>query len=94
MERYAILWLATGLVLLFFSVWRGALEKIAHLFGIFYPPSALFVIAAGLIIVLLIHFSLVISRLADQTKVLAQKLGLLETRVAKMEGAKKPVTKA
>jgi hypothetical protein len=39
------------------------------------------VIAFGFILVLLLHFSLVISRLADQNKVLAQRLGLLQQRV-------------
>ena len=34
---------------------------------------------------LLLHFSLVISRLADQNKVLAQKLGLLQERVDELE---------
>ena len=34
---------------------------------------------------LLLHFSLVISRLADQNKVLAQKLSLLQQRVEVLE---------
>jgi hypothetical protein len=81
MERYALLWLFSSAVLLALALWKGLLETIAHAIGIFYPPSALFVIAFGFILVLLLHFSLVISRLADQNKILAQRLGLLEQRL-------------
>jgi hypothetical protein len=35
--------------------------------------------------VLLLHFSLVISRLADQNKVLAQRVGMLQERVSMLE---------
>jgi hypothetical protein len=81
MERYALLWLFSSAVLLALAVWKGLLETIAHAIGIYYAPSALFVIAFGFILVLLLHFSLVISRLADQNKILAQRLGLLQQRL-------------
>jgi len=85
MERYALLWLFSSAVLLLLAVWRGLLEKLAHTIGIYYAPSALFVIAFGFILVLLLHFSLVISRLADQNKVLAQQAGMLRQRVEQLE---------
>lgn len=81
MERYALLWLFSSAILLALAVWRGLLEKISSAVGIYYPPSALFVIAFGFILVMLLHFSLSTSRLADQNKVLAQKLGLLQQQV-------------
>ena len=81
MERYALLWLFASAVLLALAVWKGLLETVASAIGIYYAPSALFVIAFGFILVLLLHFSLVISRLADQNKVLAQRLGLLQQRL-------------
>jgi hypothetical protein len=85
MERYALLWLFSSAVLLALALWKGLLETLAHAMGIFYPPSALFVIAFGFILVLLLHFSLVISRLADQNKILAQRLGLLQQRLDERE---------
>ncbi len=85
MERYALLWLFSTVVLLGLAVWRSLLEEVASAIGIFYPPSALFAVAFGFILVLLLHFSLVISRLADQSKVLAQRLGLLQQRVDELE---------
>ena len=56
--------------------------------GIAYPPSALFVFAFGFILVLLLHFSVAVSKLADQNKVLAQKLALLEERQRQAEAGK------
>jgi hypothetical protein len=87
MERYALLWLFASAVLLALAVWKGLLTTVAHAIGIYYPPSALFVLAFGFILVMLLHFSLVISRLADQNKILAQRLGLLQQRIDEREAA-------
>lgn len=81
LERYALLWLGSGLVLLGLAIWRGALQRLSDLIGVAYPPNALFLIAFGFVLFLLLHFSLAISRLSDQTKVLAQRLALLEQKV-------------
>jgi hypothetical protein len=81
LERYAILWLLSAMTLLGLAVWRGLLAKLASTIGIVYPPNALFVIAFGFVLVLLLHFSLAVSRLSDQAKVLAQRLALLEQRM-------------
>jgi len=80
LERYALLWLFSGLAVLGLALWSGLLERISKTIGIIYPPNALFLIAFGFVLILLLHFSLAVSRLTDQTKVLAQRLALLEER--------------
>jgi hypothetical protein len=85
LERYALLWLFSALVLLGLAIWRDALEVIADALGIIYPPNALFVIAGGFVLVLLLHFSLAVSRLSEQSKVLAQRQALLEERQRQVE---------
>jgi hypothetical protein len=87
LERYALLWLLSALVLLGLSIWGGLLEELASLIGVAYPPNALFLVAFGFVMVLLLHFSLAVSRLTDQTKVLAQRLALLEERLGRQEAA-------
>jgi hypothetical protein len=79
-ERYALLWVLSGVVLLGLAAWRELLQTVADALGVAYPPSALFLIAFGFILVLLLHFSVAVSRLSDQTKVLAQRIALLEER--------------
>src|SRR5256885_3407292 len=85
LERYALLWLFSALVLLSLAVWTGLLQTVAKAIGIAYPPNALFLIAFGFVLVLLLHFSLAVSRLSDQSKVLAQRLALLEERQRQVE---------
>ncbi len=86
-ERYALLWLVTGGVMLVLAVWRDALGLLADLAGIAYPPSALFVLASLFILVVLLHYSTVLSRLSDENKILAQRMGLLEERLERETGA-------
>ena len=79
-ERYALLWLVTGIVLVVLSAWRGGLNTIAAWLGVRgYPPAVLFAVGLLFVILVLLHYSTVISRLADQNVVLAQRLALLET---------------
>jgi hypothetical protein len=80
-ERYALLWLLTAVVMLVFSLWRQGLGRISSTIGVAYPPTALLAIASLFILVVLLHYSTVISRLSDQNTILAQKLALLETEL-------------
>jgi hypothetical protein len=88
LERYALLWLFSALALLGLALWSGLLERIASTIGIIYPPNALFLIAFGFVLILLLHFSIAVSRLTDQTKVLAQRVAMLEERQDHEAGAK------
>ena len=85
LERYALVWMAVTVVLLVLSAWSGLLDVVANAIGISYPPSALFAAAFGFIIVLLLHFSVAVSRLTDQSKILAQRLALVEQQLAREE---------
>lgn len=87
LERYALLWLISTVVMLGLAVWRGLLDEVAGWLGVADPPNALFIVALGFVLVLLLHFSLAVSRLSDQTKVLAQRLALTEDRLRQAEAA-------
>ena len=81
-ERYALLWIATGLVLLVLSAWRGGLNTIAGWAGVqTYPPAVLFAVATLFILLVLLHYSTVLSKLTDENVELAQRVALLEERV-------------
>lgn len=84
-ERYALLWLMSAAILLGLAIWSGALARISHTIGVIYPPNALFFIAIGCILLLLLHFSSVVSRLSDQSEMLAQRQALLEERLRQHE---------
>ncbi len=76
-ERYSLLWLASGTVLLVLSSSRALLEFISHKLGIFYPPSFLFLVGFLFLLVITLHFSVVISGLSEKNKRLAQEMALL-----------------
>lgn len=81
-ERYALLWLATGAVLLVLSAWRGGLNTVAGWLGVTgYPPAVLFAVATLFVLLVLLHYSTVISKLTDENVELAQRIALLEQRV-------------
>ena len=89
-ERYALLWLATGVVLLVLSAWRGGLNTIARWLGVTgYPPAVLFAVGLLFVVLVLLHYSTVISKLADQNTILAQRLALLEQQLR--EGTTEPL---
>ena len=89
-EEFAILWLFFGGVFLFLSIWRGSIEVIARILGIAYAPAAIFLILIIAIISILIHLSLITSRLTDQAKVMTQELGLLKMEMSTMKKKTKP----
>jgi hypothetical protein len=90
-ERYALLWLLTGLVLLALSAWREGLNTIAGWVGVTqYPPAVLFASGTLFVILVLLHYSTVISKLADQNTILAQRVALLEARLRAEDGASRP----
>jgi hypothetical protein len=83
-ERYALLWLATGVALLILSAWREGLNTIAGWLGVTgYPPAVLFAVATLFIFLVLLHYSTVISKLTDENVELAQRIALLEERVSR-----------
>ena len=84
-ERYALLWLVTGLVLLVLAVWRNGLNLLSKTVGIAYPPSALFLIVGLFVLVVLLHYSTVISELAERNLMLAQRIALLEQKLGEDE---------
>jgi hypothetical protein len=84
-EKYSLLWLFTAAVLLVLSLSRGLLEKVAGLVGIYYAPSAFFLLAFLFLMLITLQFSVVISKLSERNKVLTQEVALLKLKINEME---------
>jgi len=84
-ERYSLIWLAASLVLILFSVVRNLLHFMAKAVGIYYPPSFLFLLAIAFLLLLLLHFSTIVSSLSENNKRLAQEIGILKKRLKDLE---------
>jgi len=78
-EEYSILWLFTGLAILVFSLWPEFFlsQFFVRMTGIFYL-SAVVLIAFLFLLLIVLHFSVVISKLTSHNKELAQRYALLE----------------
>jgi hypothetical protein len=85
-ERYSMLWIATALVLFVLAIWSSALQTLSTAVGIAYPPTALFVAAGGFFLLMLLHYSTVLSRLSEQNIRLAQQVALMEERLSIGDG--------
>lgn len=84
-ERYALLWLASAAILLVLSVWRELLHKISQIVGVAYPPSLLFFAAFLFLLLIVLHFSVIISNLSEKNKRLAQEVGILKMTLEQNE---------
>lgn len=82
-EEYAFIWIICTIILIVFSFWRQGLEKIAHLVGVYEAPNLIFTAAIFAILIYLLHVSLVISKLQEQNKKLAQIIALLTKKEPK-----------
>lgn len=78
-EQYSLLWLMAAVILLVLSVWRELLDKIALTIGVAYPPSLLFLVVFLFLLMIVLHFSVIISELSEKNKRLSQELAILRT---------------
>jgi len=77
-EKYSVLWLASALVILVLAIRKHLLDTIAGWLGVSYAPSLLFLVAFLFIMLIILHFSVVISIFHDKNKVLTQEIALLK----------------
>jgi len=87
-EEYSLLWLSSSVVFIIFSIWRDGLEFFARIMGIAYPPAALFLILLLAVFLILIEFSINISKLAEKNKILTQELALLKKEIEDLKAGK------
>ncbi len=89
-ERYSLLWLFAGTVLLVLSSSREILEFISRSMGIYYAPSFLFLVAFLFLLLITLHFSVVISGLSEKNKQLAQEVALLRQEMLERSDLRAP----
>jgi len=84
-EEYSWLWLMTGSGILLLTLWFDLLKWITQLVGAVSPSSTIFLFAFLFLIFISLHFSVVISKLTDRNKELAQRYALLELEVQELK---------
>jgi hypothetical protein len=84
-EEYALLWIAASFSILFLSMERTLLHRVAEIIGVYYPPMVLPLIAGFFGMLLAIHYSLVISRLSGENRLLAQDVALMKLELEELK---------
>lgn len=74
--EYSLIWIVAGLGMILLSLWKNGIEYLAGLMGIYYAPSAIFVVFGVVVFVLCIHFSLAISKLSFEPRA-SQRMNLI-----------------
>lgn len=87
-EAYALIWVIMGISFLILSCWQKGLDWISSLFGIYYSPAFLFLVMLTACIMILIQYSVVLSRQTDKIRSMAQEIALLRERLDKIESEK------
>ena len=90
-ERYALLWIVVALFGVLLAVWNDALNSIAEATGIQSPTNGLFLLGLVAIVAMLLNFSAAISRLSEETKILAQTAARLDAELRAMRGEGPPL---
>jgi hypothetical protein len=84
-EEYSWLWLLTGSFVMILVMWFSFLKWITHVIGAITPSSTIFFFAFLFLFFISLHFSVVISKLTDQNKELAQRYALLELELNELK---------
>lgn len=85
-EKYAIIWLALSAVILFFAVFPGLFNSLAHAMGVKNPPELLATVASLFLLVICVRLSYEIGRLEDRSRTLAEEIALLRRQVDRLAG--------
>ena len=83
-EEYSLLWLLSGVVILTFSIFPNLLLIISQALGMFYL-TVLLVISFLFLLLIVLHFSTVLSRLSERNKELTQELSILDFRFKELD---------
>ncbi|HET6993017.1 MAG TPA: DUF2304 domain-containing protein [Bacteroidia bacterium] len=79
-EEYAIIWIVSSVFLIVFAAWRDGLNKVSKLLGFALPSNLIFTGAIFAVLIYLLHLSVVVSKLQEQNKTLAQDIALLKEK--------------
>ncbi len=84
-EKYAVLWLVVGILLLIFTVFPGLLTGIASGLGVAVPTNLMFFVGILFLVGVVLHLSWEVSRLENETRKLAEDQAILRLEVEQLQ---------
>lgn len=83
-EKYAVLWIVVGVGVLALGLFPQVINSVSHLFGVANGVSLVLFCAVLFLLAVCLHLSWEVSRLEDETRVLAEEMALLRLKVDDM----------
>lgn len=82
-EKYSILWLFFGIVMLIISAFPELLSGISKVFSVYYPPSLMFAFTFVIVGAYIVHLCMVVTKQNKMLVKLTQELAILRQEVDK-----------
>ena len=83
--KYALSWIIMGVLILLLDIFPGIIAKLAEICGIGIPINMIFFLGFCFLLALTFTLSVLVSGLSQKTKVLTQRIGILE-EILRREG--------
>ena len=83
--KYCLLWLLSGIIMLVLAVFPGVLDWFSHAIGIYSSVNALFAVILFCGMMLMISFTVIVSREKQEIVKMVQRIALLENRIRELE---------
>jgi hypothetical protein len=80
-EQSSLLWLAAGFLMALIPVWKEGFFAFSHFMGIENAASAIFLLGFVFVILVLLHLSVLTSRLTEENREFAQTICLLREQL-------------
>ena len=88
-EKYAVLWLVVGVLLLIFTAFPGLLTGLASGLGVAVPTNLMFFVGILFLVGVVLHLSWEVSRLENETRKLAEDQAILRLEVEQLQQDKR-----
>ena len=76
-EQASLLWLVAGALMVLVPLWKEGFFALSHLLGVMNAASAIFLLGFAFVILVLLHLSVLVSRLTEENREFAQTICLL-----------------
>ena len=84
-EKYTVLWFLIAIMIIALPILSPLIDKIAFLFGFYYPPNLIFVIVIFFFLLKILYYSIELTKLNRQNKIFAQLLAIQENEINKLK---------
>lgn len=80
-EKYSILWILLGVIILIVAVLPSIIVTVADWFNVYYPPTLMLLFALMILGTYIIHISMVITKQNKMIVKLTQELAIMKEKI-------------